>query len=144
MPRMTTNRSLNKLEFKAHMSIHNKVEVPEGETHDSNHTRDRFGKNHRLQESDGSPRIRRRLQKAALCLVAVPLTATLTAVGAVWAEGLTSKPKDVNIRVESEPLGELMLDQKAPPPEEKFAFYTENDTSVGLNEDGDPNMSVRF
>ncbi len=56
---MATNRSLNKLEFKAHMSIHNKVAVPDGETHESNYTRDRFGRNHRISNEDGTPRVRR-------------------------------------------------------------------------------------
>lgn len=42
---MTTHRSLNKLEFKAHMSIHNLVEVvPEKKPQTGHYTRDRFGK----------------------------------------------------------------------------------------------------
>ena len=65
MPHVTTHRSLNKLEFKAHMSIHNKVEVSEGETHEASHTRDRFGKKHRISEADGHSRIHRR-KKAIL------------------------------------------------------------------------------
>ena len=44
---MTTHRSLNKLERRAHMSIHNKVEVPEaGEPRQTSYARDRFGKKH--------------------------------------------------------------------------------------------------
>lgn len=46
---MSTHRSLNKLEFKAHMSIHNFVEVNDSEEpKDENSTRDRFGKKHRI------------------------------------------------------------------------------------------------
>ncbi len=46
---MVTHRSLNKLEFKAHMSIHEMVEVkdePDGV--DGAFTRDRLGKKHKL------------------------------------------------------------------------------------------------
>ncbi|MGH7197231.1 MAG: hypothetical protein ACREH5_00605 [Candidatus Omnitrophota bacterium] len=51
---MTTHRSLNKLERKAHMSIHNKVEVLEAvERRETSFTRDRFGKKHGV--SKGAP-----------------------------------------------------------------------------------------
>src|SRR3989338_7985131 len=60
---MPTHRSRNKLEFKAHMNIHDVVEVKEGESHNSNFTRDRFGKDHRLQNEDGTSRIRRSRRK---------------------------------------------------------------------------------
>lgn len=43
---MTTKRSLNKLERKAHMNIHNTKEVVEETEGLSNYTRDRFGKKH--------------------------------------------------------------------------------------------------
>ncbi|MBI3252852.1 MAG: hypothetical protein HYZ52_06050 [Candidatus Omnitrophica bacterium] len=43
---MTTHRSLNKLEFKAHMSIHNVVEVKDEESKEKGFTRDRLGKKH--------------------------------------------------------------------------------------------------
>ena len=54
---MATHRSLNKLEFKAHMSMHNFVEVPEEEVQGSNSTRDRFGKKHNLNDADGKRRL---------------------------------------------------------------------------------------
>ena len=42
---MTTHRSLNKLERKAHMSLHNIVEVTDAPPSDTGgFTRDRFGK----------------------------------------------------------------------------------------------------
>ena len=41
---MTTRRSLNKLERKAHMNIHNTVEVTGDETDAKSFTTDRFGK----------------------------------------------------------------------------------------------------
>ena len=47
---MASKRSLNKLERKAHMSIHNVVEVTENECLDKglSYTRDRFGKKHKI------------------------------------------------------------------------------------------------
>ena len=49
---MTTHRSLNKLERRAHMSIHNKVEVFEvQELRQTGFTRDRFGKKHGISKS---------------------------------------------------------------------------------------------
>ena len=41
---MVTHRSLNKLERKAHMNIHNTVEVTGNESDAKSFTRDRFGK----------------------------------------------------------------------------------------------------
>lgn len=43
---MATHRSLNKLERKAHMSIHNHLDVVEEPVLVSSYTRDRFGKKH--------------------------------------------------------------------------------------------------
>ena len=41
---MATHRSLNKLERKAHMSVHNTVEVTDEDKAVKSFTRDRFGK----------------------------------------------------------------------------------------------------
>src|SRR5262245_33911698 len=68
---MTTHRSLNKLEFKAHMSIHNMKEVEEGEAHDLNATRDRFGKKHQLSEPTGESRLTRRKKRAGKAALAL-------------------------------------------------------------------------
>ena len=48
---MTTHRSLNKLERRAHMSIHNKVEVFDvQELRQTGFTSDRFGKKHGISK----------------------------------------------------------------------------------------------
>ena len=60
------------------MSIHNKVEVPEGETHGANYTRDRFGRNHGVSQVDGQARLRRR-KKIELKVAALFLTTVLLA-----------------------------------------------------------------
>ena len=45
---MVTRRSLNKLERKAHMSIHDTKEVKEEKESLSHYTKDRFGKKHEV------------------------------------------------------------------------------------------------
>src|SRR3989338_9225044 len=47
---MGTRRSLDKLEFRAHMSVHDTVDVKEGEVKGARFTRDRFGKKHEIRE----------------------------------------------------------------------------------------------
>lgn len=49
---MTTRRSLNKLEKKAHTSLHDTVEVVEGDCEEVCFTRDRLGKKQRVQPED--------------------------------------------------------------------------------------------
>ena len=50
---MVTRRSLNKLERKAHMSIHNTKEVKDGDEPLSSFTKDRFGKKHKVVSKEG-------------------------------------------------------------------------------------------
>ena len=132
---MTTHRSLNKLEFNAHMSIHNKVEVPEDKKHGSNYTRDRFGKNHDVTGADGIPRLRRK--KILMALALVPLSF-------VPLPALHAGAHNTDVQLESSDMNEALLNKKLNPPEEEFSFYKEGETSLGINEDGDPNMKVRF
>ncbi len=49
---MATRRSLNKLERKAHMNIHNTVEVTDDKVDAKSFTRDRFGKKQAVQKND--------------------------------------------------------------------------------------------
>ena len=137
---MSTHRSLNKLEFKAHMSIHNKVSVPDEETHESNYTRDRFGKQHRISDPNGSSRLRRNKKKLAV-LVLLPAAQLLWSFGPAAAQ----PGRHTNIQVESSALDDRMLDDRLNAPREDTpVFYKEGSTSVGFNEDGDPNMSMKF
>ena len=133
---MGTSRSLNKLEFKAHMSIHNKVAVLENETHEPHYTRDRFGKNHRI----GNSRIRR-IKKNLLMLAFLSAAHLLLDHALAMAQA----GRNTNVRVESSSLDKSALDAKLnAPQDEKLTFYKEGSTSIGFNEDGDPNMSLRF
>ena len=137
---MTTNRSLNKLEFKAHMSIHNIKEVPEGETHEArNRTRDRFGKSHALSNEDGTSRVQVRKRRLKALVVAVLAGSLFT--GIAQAEGKRS----TDIQVGTDGLdANSWLNQKYNQPEDKFGIPLSDSTTVGFNEDGDPNVGTRF
>ena len=52
---MTTHRSLNKMERKAHMNIHDVKDVADDEAEKpakANYTRDRFGKKHAVDKAE--------------------------------------------------------------------------------------------
>ena len=135
---MSTNRSLNKLEFKAHMSIHNKVAVPDEETHESSYTRDRLQKKHRISNDDGSPRLPGR---QALVVLALFGAAHLF----LDSGTLLAKP-NTDIKVDSTELGEKDLDSRlhVNADEDKFGIPVNESTALGFNEDGDPNLSMRY
>ena len=150
---MTTHRSLNKLEFKAHMNIHNLKDVEETETHDLNATRDRFGKKHQLSDPNGASRIVRRKQK-------LRIAALTTLLGVVYCEFAAADPlappedaspthstirRNTDIRVETEGLdANSWINQKFNQPEEKFGIPIDENTAIGINDDGDPNMAMSF
>jgi hypothetical protein len=137
---MATHRSLNKLEFKAHMSIHNFTDVAEGETHESrNKTRDRFGKDHSLTEQDGSLRLNFRRKKAVFAL------ALLTAAAfPAFAESSPKLARSTDIKVESEDTANDWLNQKYNEDSPDFSIPIDSNTSLGFNEDGDPAVGTRF
>jgi hypothetical protein len=113
---MATCRSLNKLERKAHMSLHNTVEVMDEPGPAEAYTRDRFGKRH-----------------------AVPFLAVfLLASAPAWAAS-----KGTNVQVDSGDLEPFSLNRKTDP-DDRFKFYEKDSTSVGFNENGDPSLNLLF
>ena len=151
---MATHRSLNKLEFKAHMSIHNFTEVPEGETHETrNGTRDRFGKTHPLTNEDGSPRLGARenlLKVLALVVFLSPFFFTSAHADefdpAYTGPTETAAPKhSTDVQVGTDGLdANSWLNEKYNKPEDKFAIPMGESTTLGFNEDGDPSVGTRF
>lgn len=140
---MTTHRSLNKLEFKAHMSIHNMVEVSEQEMGNSNFTRDRLGKRHVLREDEGMMTVHARIKKAAT----LTLFLVFFGAGSAMAEMLATEApakKGPNFQISSDDPEVARLRDPLNPEEERFSFYKEGNTSLEINEDGDPNLSTRF
>ncbi len=137
---VTTHRSLNKLEFKAHMSIHNFVDVPEEQTLGASFTRDRFGKNHSLKNEDGSlkldcSRLKVKVLSAFAFFFMISCAAVLASEGSL---------KNTNVTIDSEDDSDSTWNKKFNGGEEKFGFNVDSSTSVGFNEDGDPSMSRRF
>ena len=133
---MATHRSLNKLEFKAYMSIHNMTEVSIEEMQGSHWTRDRFGKNHGILEEDGRSRLWNSKSTAVTTMIAGLM---LFVASSAWA-GHSS----TDIKVESEGFDEHVLDEKLNPPEGHLTFLRDGDMSVELDDDANPNMNVRF
>ena len=143
---MSTYRSLNKLEFKAHMSIHNFVEVPEEELHESRaFTRDRWGKKHLLADKNGDPRIGNlRKKPAILALAFLFLWAGALQAAEMASENGLVKKKGPNVQVSSSDPEVHSVDSWMNKDDDKPVIYKNGSASVGFNEDGDPNVSTRF
>ena len=148
---MTTHRSLNKLEFKAHMSIHNIKEVAEAETHEAgNRTRDRFGKTHALSNEDGTSRLPRRQAGVGLrsrrlkVLILAVLLGPFCQTG-VFAEEPPPPRRNTDVQVGSENIDpNTWLDQRVNKSEDNFGIPIDESTAIGINDNGDPNVGMKF
>lgn len=132
---MTTKRSLNKLEWKAHMSIHNTMEVNEhGEVHpDACFTRDRFGKKQEVRKADHS--FRRRAPKVAAFWLFFTITLSV---------GFKAEARNVNVRMESEERKDLSFINEEKKREERVTFFKDDNAAIDINSEGEPNLNMRF
>jgi hypothetical protein len=131
---MTTHRSLNKLEFKAHMSIHNMTEVSESsgiELEAQNWTRDRFQKVHFVSDELGNSRLWR------------PKATALALLLMLMASSAFATP-NTDVTVESETFEKRVLGYELEPEDEPITFYRDGDTSLILNDDVQPQMNMEF
>ncbi len=136
---MVTHRSLNKLERRAYMSIHNMAEVPEAEKpRETSTTRDRFGKMHGIPKiaSDKKPKSLRRSIASALLFFLLSLTAFLPLSFA----GEVRKGPNVTIdSSEVEPFG------PAPGKDsDRFVFYEDEKMVFGVNDDAQADVGMPF
>lgn len=138
---MATHRSLNKMEFKAHMSIHNFVNIPEAEAKSQGYTRDRLGKTHRVRSKKSGRGRANGVKKDMTVLAALIFLPSLAFLPLARAGTFS---KNTNVQVDSRDLEPFSLDDRLGRHEEKFHFYKDNDKMVGFNDDGDPNVSMRF
>jgi hypothetical protein len=133
MAAMTTKRSLNKLEYKAHMSIHNTAEVgqSENESHESAFTRDRLGRRHKLFEGDGTSRI--------FGTTALSVFFLLFGAAVCWAipENVSVSSEELEQRDFNDRLGKREAAQK-------FSIYDDGSSEIGFNDNGDPNVAMKF
>lgn len=138
---MTTHRSLNKLEFKAHMSIHNVADVPaEGSSASVCSTRDRFGRRHEIRPSE---RNRNGVRSGASVTLALLLTcAPAVAEEGSVSTGATLKSRSTNVTVDSD--GRRPLWEGKAPQEPAFAIPIDDKMALEINDDGDPNVNYRF
>ena len=142
---MPTHRSLNKLEFKAHMSIHNSTVVPDEELHESTaFTRDRLGKKHLLVDETGTPRISDLRKKTAAALIALALAGAVPSFAAEGSDRVFVKTKGPNTQISSTDPEVSSVESWMNASEEKPVLYKDGNTAVGFNNDGDPNVSTRF
>ncbi len=52
--------------------------------------------------------------------------------------------KNLKITVDSTQLDEKSLDEKTEPKDKRVVFYSDKDSSVDINENGEPNLNMRF
>ncbi len=123
------------------MSIHNMVDVPEGESHETNYTRDRFGRTHRLTNEDGTPRIRTKRSSAALILLVLVFMGCSVAHA---DDDRKTRPSGPNAQITSEEIGSAWDRLPDRDEEDEFSLMKNGDTSLGFNENGDPSLSTRF
>lgn len=128
------------MEFKAHMSIHDFVSVPEPGTGSSRYTRDRLGKTHevRAKGAGGRTNVTRKTAAALAALIFLP---SLVFVSLAYAD---AQKKSTNVQVDSRDLEPFSMDDRIGKREQKPQFYKDEEKTIGINDDGDPNVSMRF
>ncbi len=75
-------------------------------------------------------------------LLKAALTAAVVCLGAhqAWAAG----PKSTNVTVDTLETGLISLNEKTEPKEKNLQLYQEGDTSIGFNDEGEPNWGTHF
>lgn len=140
---MSAHRSLNKLERKAHMNIHNTVEVTGNEMDAKCFTRDRFGKRQALQKNDGQKNnmfMKRVL--AAVFLMGLCFATPLAVAGETVGRSLSHK--STNVIISSSDLEPFSLNKKTESEEKRPTFYSDDKANIDINENGDPNLNMHF
>ncbi len=123
------------------MSIHNMVDVPEGESHETNYTRDRFGRTHRLTNQDGTPRIGTKRSVAVLIFL---FLVSIAGPFAHAEDDRRNRQLGPNVQMTSEEIGSAWDRLSDREKEDEFSLLKNGDTSLGFNENGDPSLSTRF
>ena len=60
------------------------------------------------------------------------------------AEPSASSRKSTNVTVDSSKLEPLSIDEKTQPKNKRPTFYADQNSSVDINENGEPNLNMRF
>ena len=145
---MATHRSLNKLEFKAHMSIHQFKDFTDAQMHNQGvFTRDRFGKKHSLSGADGRSRLKRFRGKNSTAVAVLFFLSSVSWASA--AQDFQTPKKNLkigpNVTVSStDPEIESFSDRMNRDERERFGIPIDTSTKLGFNDDGDAAVSNRF
>jgi hypothetical protein len=136
---MTTHRSLNKLERRSYMNIHNVAEVTDSEKpRETRTTRDRFGKVHGIP---GGPAAKRgkMFTKPVLSVFLASFAFLSMSVPSLSAAEIRKGP---NVTVDS---SELELFGPAPEKEsDRFVFYEDEKMVFGINDDAQADVGMPF
>lgn len=117
------------------------VDVPEGESHETNYTRDRFGRTHRLTNEDGTPRIRTKRYVTALAIL---FFISMGCPASHAEDERRNRQLGPNVQMTSEEIGSAWDRLSDREKEGGFSLMRNGDTSLGFNENGDPSLSTRF
>lgn len=77
-----------------------------------------------------------------ILLAGILTTASLIAAGGAAAASVSHK--STNVTVASSDLEPFSLDEKTEPKEKGIVFYSDQNSSVDINENGEPNLNMRF
>ena len=83
------------------------------------------------------------IQGLKFSLCAAVLSGFLSARGEA-AESNISPHKSTNVTVESSQLEPFSINEKTEPKEKRAVFYSDQNSSVDINENGEPNLNMRF
>ena len=60
------------------------------------------------------------------------------------AEPSPSPHKNIHVTVESSQLSPFSINEKTEPKEKRLVFYSDQNSSVDVNDNGEPNVNMRF
>ena len=118
------------------MSFHNTVEVKDEARP---YTRDRFGKKHSIDNILENMKLTNE-KKLIKKILAGVLFLIIFGGPMVWAEGV----KKTNISIDSTDLGPLSINDKIKTKQDKPTLALDENVALGLDDDGNPNVGMRF
>ena len=77
-------------------------------------------------------------------LLGVSVCAGLLSAPGEAAEPNSAPHKSTNVTVESSKLEPFSIDEKTEPENKRATFYSDQNSSVDINENGEPNLNMRF
>ena len=60
------------------------------------------------------------------------------------ADRIPAERKSTNVKVDSSDLEPFSINEKTEPKEKRVTFYSDQNSAVDVNENGEPNLNMRF